>query len=171
MIAFAKLIIAFGKWFDKLLARIVDFVCVFLLIGLVIVVIYAVIMRYVFLAPPFWGDTVSMLANVAMVLLGIGMAVRRRDLIAMQVLYDHISPKSAMVLEVIWITAIVIFAVIFTVYGYQFVDKLPGFYWEFNKLPKKYTAMIVPVSGVLLFLAAIRIWIEDFLKLTKMLRK
>ena len=141
-----------------------------LYVSLVVVVIYAVIMRYIFLAPPFWGDTVSMLANVAMVLLGVGMAVRRRDLIAMQALYDRISPTFAMTLEVIWMTAIVIFSVMFTVYGYQFVEKLPGFYWEFNKLPKKYTAAIVPVSGVLLFLAAVRVWFADVAKLVKMIK-
>lgn len=162
--------IAFLKAADRVLERIVDLICVFLLIGLVVVVIYAVVMRYIFLAPPFWGDTVSMLANVAMVLLGIGMAVRRRDLIAMQALYDRISPTFAMTLEVIWMTAIVIFSVVFTVYGYQFVEKLPGFYWEFNKLPKKYTAAIVPVSGVLMFLAAVRVWFTDVAKLVKMIK-
>ena len=162
--------IAFIKAADRVLERTVDLICVLLLVGLVLVVIYAVIMRYIFLAPPFWGDTVSMLANVAMVLLGVGMAVRRRDLIAMQALYDRISPTFAMTLEVIWMTAIVIFSVMFTVYGYQFVEKLPGFYWEFNKLPKKYTAAIVPVSGVLLFLAAVRVWFADVAKLIKMIR-
>ena len=163
--------IALLKMADRALERIVDFVCVALLIGLVVVVIYAVIMRYIFLAPPFWGDTVSMLANVAMVLLGISMAVRRRDLIAMQALYDRISPTFAMALEVIWMTAIVIFALVFTIYGYQFVEKLPGFYWEFNKLPKKYTAMIVPVSGTLLVIASIRVWIVDVAKLVRMIGK
>ena len=67
-------------------------------------------------------------------------------------------------------TAIVAFAAIFTIYGYIFVEKLPGFYWEFNRLPKKYTAMIVPISGALLFLASVRVWIVDVGRLARMIR-
>ena len=162
---------AFAKWIDYAIERTVNLICAGLLVGIVVVVLYTVVMRYVFLKPPFWGDTVSMLFNVAMVLLGVGLAVRRRDLIAMQALYDHISPRFAMTLEVVWMAGIVIFAMIFTLFGAQVVEKIPGFYWELGRLPKKYTMMIVPISGVLLFLASVRVLVSDVLKLAKIIRK
>lgn len=161
--------IAFLRAADSALERVVDFICTVLLIGIVVVVIIAVTMR-AFNNAPTWGDTVPMLLNVSMVLLGVGMAVRRRDLIAMQALYERVSPAFALTLEVIWMVGIVIFAAIFTFYGAEVVERMPGFYWELWRLPKKVTAMIMPISGALLLLASIRVLIVDAIRLRTMIR-
>lgn len=103
-----------------------------IMLMLVIVVLYNVLMRYGFNAPPFWTDRVGTTANMAMVLLGISLTIRNRDLIAMQALYQIISPRSALILDAIWNAAIFAFSVMFAWYGYQTAIDMPGQYWDFQ---------------------------------------
>jgi len=104
----------------------------FLLLILVVVVLYSVMMRYVFNAPPFWSDRVGVFANMAMVLFGLGITVRNRELIAMQGLYEKISPVLALALETFWTFVILIFALMFTWYGAETAATMPGQYWDFQ---------------------------------------
>ncbi len=66
------------------------------LLLIVLVVLYSVLLRYVFDAPPFWTDRIGVFANMAMVLIGISITVRNRELIAMQGLYEKISKNFAL---------------------------------------------------------------------------
>ena len=102
------------------------------LLGIVIVVLYAVLLRYVFDAPPFWSDRIGVFANIAMILCGLSLGVRNRDLIAMQALYEKISPKFALVLDGIWNLLILVFSLIFAWYGLEAAINMPGQYWDFQ---------------------------------------
>jgi TRAP-type C4-dicarboxylate transport system permease small subunit len=99
---------------------------------LVIVVLYNVLMRYGFNAPPFWSDRVGTTANMAMVLFGISLTIRNRDLIAMQALYEIITPRAALLLDALWNAVILVFSAVFAWYGYQAADAMPGQYWDFQ---------------------------------------
>ena len=104
----------------------------FLLLLIVVVVLYSVAMRYVFNLPPFWSDRIGVFANMSMVLIGLGITVRNRELIAMQGLYEKISPALALKLETFWTFVILVFAIMFTWYGAQTALTMPGQYWDFQ---------------------------------------
>ncbi len=103
------------------------------LLLIVLVVLYSVLLRYVFDAPPFWSDRIGVFANMAMVLLGLSITVRNRELIAMQGLYEKISKEFALALETMWNVVILIFALMFTWYGADAAVNMPGQYWDFQE--------------------------------------
>ena len=103
------------------------------MIIIILVVLYNVLMRYVFSAPPFWTDRIGVFANIAMILFGLSLTVRNRDLIAMQAFYEKVSPKFALILDGTWNFLILIFSVIFTWFGLEAALNMPGQYWDFQK--------------------------------------
>jgi TRAP-type C4-dicarboxylate transport system permease small subunit len=103
------------------------------LLLIVLVVLYSVLLRYVFDAPPFWTDRIGVFANMAMVLIGISITVRNRELVAMQGLYEKISKNFALGLETMWNVVILIFALMFTWYGADAAANMPGQYWDFQE--------------------------------------
>ncbi len=102
------------------------------LLLIVLVVLYSVLLRYVFDAPPFWSDRIGVFANMAMVLFGLSITVRNRELIAMQGLYEKIAKKFALALETLWNVVILVFALMFTWYGAEVAANMPGQYWDFQ---------------------------------------
>lgn len=117
---------------DHAIGRVTDHVTSLLMLTIVLVVLYNVIMRYVFNQPPFWTDRISIFANMGMILLGFSLTVRNGDLIAMQALYEKISPMSALLLESTWNLVILIFSMVFAWYGLETAMAMPGQYWDFQ---------------------------------------
>ncbi len=146
---------------DRGLERASDHVTSLLLLTIAVVVLYSVVMRYVFLEPPFWTDVISMFANMGMILIGLSITVRSRELIAMQALYESISPRLALVLDAFWNLVILVFSVIYSWFGLEAALNIPGFYWELGGLEQKYPAMIMPLSGVLLIIASTGVLVQD----------
>jgi TRAP-type C4-dicarboxylate transport system permease small subunit len=65
--------------FDGLLDRVTRLATSLCLLIIILVVLYAVLLRYVFDAPPFWSDRIGVFANVAMILCGLSLTVRNRN--------------------------------------------------------------------------------------------
>ncbi len=151
------------EWID----RATDAICNLLLLATTLVVLYSVVMRYVFSNPPFWTDVLSTFGNVGFILLGLGISVRHRELIAMQALYEKIPRRWSQVLDTLWNTIILVFAVHFTYHGFLAAQKIPGFYWELGMMPQRYPMMIVPISGALLVIACAGVVVRDLLRLAR----
>lgn len=117
---------------DHALGRLTEYVTSLLLLMIVLVVLYNVLMRYVFNAPPFWSDRISIFANIGMILFGLSITVRGRDLIAMQALYEKVSPAFALALDATWNAVILVFSMIFAWYGAEAAVNMPGQYWDFQ---------------------------------------
>jgi len=147
---------------DDLLAKIIEHTCTLLMLMLTLLVLYAVLMRYVFLAPLFWGDVTAVLINTALVLLGVTIAVRNRELVAMQALYEILPRRAAHALEALWNLLILVFAILFAWYGYRAAQTISGQFWELGMLPRSYPMMIMPVAGTLLAFASLRILAQDW---------
>lgn len=118
---------------DHALGRFTDHFTSLLLLMIVLVVLYSVLMRYVFDHPPFWSDRISIFANVGMILCGLSLTVRSGDLIAMQALYEKISPAFALYLDTTWNAIILIFSLVYTWYGLEAAINMPGQYWDFQE--------------------------------------
>jgi len=120
------------KRIDGAIAWVTRQATIIFLLVIVLVVLYSVLLRYVFDAPPFWSDRIGVFANMAMVLLGLSLTVRNRELIAMQGLYEMISKTYAAYIGTMWNIVILIFALMFTWYGAEAAINMPGQYWDFQ---------------------------------------
>jgi TRAP-type C4-dicarboxylate transport system permease small subunit len=139
---------------DWILTRGISAVCTLLLAAMVSFTIYTVVMRTVFLAPPFWGDTLTLFANIWLVMLAFAMAVRHQTNIAIESVYALLPERVARALHLAWLILFAIVGGIIAIYGYAAADRIMGSFWELGNLPKSYPMMILPIAGVLIFLAA-----------------
>jgi TRAP-type C4-dicarboxylate transport system permease small subunit len=151
-----------GRALDFLLGKAITWACVLMLAAMVAFTLYTVFMRAVMSNPPFWGDTLSLVANIWLVMLSFALSIRNRESIAMQMLYDYVPARVAGMLETLWNLLFVAVGLMMVVYGYMVADRIPGAYWELGNAPKSWLLMILPVSGVLVVAAAVRVLVEDF---------
>ena len=155
---------------DWALRRGLPAICGTLLAMMILFTIYTVIMRTVFLNPPFWGDTLTLFANVWLVMLAFALSIREQQSIAMQMIYGKLPDYFGLVFELIWIVLFGAIGVIMVICGYQAATLIPGAYWELGNLPKSYPMMILPIAGALIVLASGFVFVEEIARLRQRLR-
>lgn len=122
-------------------------------------------MRYVFLDPPFWGDTLAVFANIWLVLMAFSLAVYDREHIAMQGMYDMFPKRVTVIFHLVWDFVILAMGVFMLVYGLELVNNIRGSYHELAGLPKKWPVMILPIFGFLTIFAALAPITKDIMRL------
>ena len=164
---------------DKLVKKTLTAFCAIFLLMMVVFAVYNVIMRYVFLNPPVWGDLLTVLSNIWLVFLALALTVRDKNHIALDLIYSWLPLKVAFVIRQFWTAVIFMMGIVMIIYGLQAVETMGGKYWEMwyfaweggefvfkpNYMPKKYAIAIVPISGFLVCIAAVASIIEDCYKL------
>ena len=167
------------KWIDNLVKKTLTGFCGIFLLLMVVFAVYNVVMRYVFENPPVWGDLLTVLSNIWLVFIALALTVRDKDHIALNLIYSWLPIKTAFFIQQFWTLVIFCLGVVMIIYGMEAVAKMGGKYWEMwyfawengqftfkpNYMPKKYAIAIVPISGVLVCVAAIASIIEDSFKL------
>jgi TRAP-type C4-dicarboxylate transport system permease small subunit len=146
---------------DRAARSILTVLCCALLASMVVFTVYTVVMRYVFLDPPFWGDTLTLFANIWLVMLALGLSIRDRSSISMQMLYAHLPAQIVFSLELVWTLFTIAFGGLLAWHGFETAMLVPGAFWELGNMPKKYPMMIMPISGVLVILAGVVVAFED----------
>jgi TRAP-type C4-dicarboxylate transport system permease small subunit len=152
------------RWFgfvDRLLRLAIAWFTCALLVLMVVFTIYTVILRYVFHDPPFWGDTVALFCNIWVVLLAYALAVRERQDIASEGIYELLSPRAVVVLRLCWQAMTLIFGVLLFWFGLEAAWNVPGQFWELGGLPKRAPMMILPISGILVAVMSALTLAED----------
>ncbi len=152
----------FARALDFVLGKAISWACVAMLAAMVAFTLYTVFMRSVMNDPPFWGDTLTLIANVWLVMLSFALSIRSRESIAMQMLYDYVPARVAGILETLWNLLWVAVGLMMVVFGYMVADRIPGAYWELGNAPKSWLMMILPFSGVLVIIAGLRVLAQDF---------
>jgi TRAP-type C4-dicarboxylate transport system permease small subunit len=153
---------------DRGLQKIVRIITGILICLTVLFTVYTVIMRYVFDDAPFWGDTVALFANIWLVMMALALAVRTRGQIAMTAFYEMCPPRLSYIMEIVWNTFIIGFGIFLVIHGYENAyAQRTNFFWELGDLSKFWPTLIIPLTGVLLSLAAAAVIVEDFLQLRK----
>jgi len=164
---------------DRAIRKFLTGFCALLLLLMVAFTIYSVVMRYVFEDPPVWGDLLTVLSNIWLVFFALALTVRDKDHIALDLIYTWLPPKAAFAVQQFWSLVIFGLGFVMVIYGMEVVATMGGKYWEMwyfiwedggfvfkpNYMPKKYAVTIVPISGVLVSLAAVASIIEDGLRL------
>lgn len=171
--------IAAIKFIDTAVKKTLTAFCAVLLLAMVVFTVYTVIMRYVFLNPPIWGDLLTVLSNIWLVFFALALTVRDKDHIALDLIYTRLPLKAAFFVGQFWTAVIFFLGLVMIIWGLEAVATMGGKYWEMwyfawedsgivfkpNYMPKKYAVAIVPISGFLVCVAAIASIIEDSLAL------
>jgi TRAP-type C4-dicarboxylate transport system permease small subunit len=127
----------------------------------VLVTAYTIVMRYAFRNPPFWGDTLTVFCNIWLVLIAYAISVRKREFIAMQGIYGLLPAGWPFALNFVWNVVTAVFGMFVFGFGIGAAMNVPGSYWELGGLPNKVPMAIMPISGALILLAALRNAAED----------
>ncbi|MEO6271375.1 MAG: TRAP transporter small permease subunit [Lautropia sp.] len=151
----------FGSVADSLLRRVLAGLCGLMLLLMVALTCYTVVMRGVFNDPPFWGDTLTLFANIWFVMLAFPLSIRERSSIAMQAIHRYLPAQAVALLELVWNLLFGAVGLLLLVYGYQVADRIPGAYWELDNLPKSVPMMILPITGLLTLIAVALVVRED----------
>lgn len=168
-----------AKFIDAAVKKLLTAFCAILLLLMVAFTVYSVVMRYVFENPPVWGDLLTVLSNIWLVFLALALTVRDKDHIALDMIYTWLPLKAAFAIQQFWTLVIFGLGLVMIVYGIEAVSTMGGKYWEMwyfawedgqivfkpNYMPKKYAIAIVPISGLLVCVAAIASVLEDSLRL------
>ena len=171
--------LAVAGFVDRAIRKALTGFCALLLFLMVAFTIYSVVMRYVFEDPPVWGDLLTVLSNIWLVFFALALTVRDKDHIALDLIYTWLPLKAAFAVQQLWSLVIFGLGLVMVIYGLEVVETMGGKYWEMwyfawqdggfvfkpNYMPKKYAVTIVPISGVLVNLAAVASIIEDSLRL------
>jgi len=170
--------IKFIIFIDRAVKKILTAFCAIFLLLMVVFAVYNVVMRYVFENPPVWGDLLTVLSNIWLVFLALALTVRDNDHIALNLIYSWLPLKAAFLIQQFWKLVIFCLGIVMIIYGIEAVNTMGGKYWEMwyiawengefvfkpNYMPKKYAISIVPISGILVCIAAIASIIEDTFK-------
>lgn len=159
--------VALAQKFDTGLKGVLNTICSTFIVLMVFFTVWTVVMRYVFLNAPFWSDTLTMFFNVWMVFLALAITVRDRNHISMTMLYEILPPVVGFSCEFLWTLLICVFGIFIAVWGFEASWNVPGKYWEFGYMSKKWPMMIMPTVGVLMFVTALAVLIEDVIRLRK----
>ncbi len=163
---------------DRLVHNVLTAFCAILLLLMVVFTVYSVIMRYYFSDPPVWGDLLTVLSNIWLVFIALALTVRDRRHIALDLVYTKLPLKYAFIVQQFWTLVIFVLGLVIVYYGIQVVTTMGGKYWEMwhfawengglvfksNYMPKKYAAMILPISGGLISMAALMALLEDCIR-------
>lgn len=153
-------------WFhatDRLVRRVIVWISCTLLALMVAFTVYTVVMRYVFSAPPFWGDTISLFCNIWLVFIAYSLAVRDREDISSEAIYLFLPKAAAAALRSAWTILILAFALFLVWFGFEAALTVPGRFWELGGLPKTVPMLALPICGVLVVLMSLCNVTEDVL--------
>jgi len=152
------------RWFrrvDRVFRSTLAWFTCSLLVLMVVFTIYTVVMRYVFNDPPFWGDTVALFCNIWLVLLAYALAVRERQDIASEGIYELLAPRVVLVLRFLWQAMTFVFGALLFWFGLNAAMSVPGQFWELGGLPKRAPMMVLPLCGILVALMSAFTLAED----------
>ena len=127
--------------------------------------------------PPVWGDLFIVLSNIWLVFFALALTVRDKDHIALDLIYSWLPLPAVFAIQQFWSMIIFVLGLIMIVCGLDAVATMGGKYWEMwyfvlqdgglvfkpNYMPKKYAIAIVPISGLLVSLAAVAVILVDCL--------
>lgn len=137
-------------WFSESFER----VAAILLLAMLIFMLASVVLRSLFGAGPFWGDTLATLSAVLMLFVLFPVGILKGENIAMGALHERLPTTVAVFLGRLWDGLFLISGLFLFAAGIHLSREIPGFYSELGGLNKGYVVLIVPLSGLAMSLAA-----------------
>ena len=131
--------------------------------------IYGVFMRYVLNNPVHWIEEIFALTIVWSIFIGFSTALKSNHHIALEFLYDLLPNKVQRVIDFVGYIIGMLFTIFFMYYGLQMVlqaYRVGGVTLE-AQIPLWIATFIIPIAGLLLFLAYVEKCMNHFSKKNK----
>jgi C4-dicarboxylate transporter, DctQ subunit len=128
------------------------------------VCIYGVFMRYILNNPVHWIEEIFALTIVWSIFIGFSTALKNNNHIALDLLYMYLPKKAQRITDLIGYVIGILFSIFFIYFGFQMVSeayRVGGVSLE-ARIPLWIESIIMPIGGLLLFLAYIEKCINHF---------
>lgn len=126
-------------------------------------VLYSVIMRYFFGAPPMWGEELPKLLFVWMIFVGAGFAYLSGANIRMTVLIDRVPKKPRIIIELIMHVIVVAMLLVILWYSVPIYQLTRNFDSLATGLSEGWKYLALPIGACLLL-------INEFIRIARILR-
>ena len=136
--------------FSEMLDRAVLFSIVVLSIPLVVIVLYAVFMRYVLNSAPFWSEEIARYLMVWMALLATSAAMRRGQHIGLTFVVEKAGPRLRKVLNLLAYALVLLFFTVLLVKGIDMTIFVSPQRSPSVNIPMWIPYLSVPVAGFLM---------------------
>lgn len=154
--------------FDRFLDFISDVVRYVILVMttcIFIIVIFTVFSRYLFNYVASWSEEVPRYLLVWSGFLGAALAVRQKEHIGFDYIYNKLPPTGQKILSLLLNLGIAVIGLIMLVYGIDFVKQFGGDWMESIPFTNIWFYISLPVSGALILLYVLRDEIKGIIAL------
>jgi TRAP-type C4-dicarboxylate transport system permease small subunit len=148
--------LAFLTFLENKLMKIVDILIILLMTSLVVLVFFQVINRFVLHIPAAWTEEIARYNFVWVSLYGSVKALKMGSHLSVDIIVETTkSEKVKKTIAFVGGVLVIVFSLILTVTGYQYMVANIGVDCEFGPFPLVIIYSAVPISGVLLILESI----------------
>lgn len=138
------------------LMKILDIICIILMIGITVIGTYQVVTRYFLNNPSAWSEELLTYAFTWMVFLGSAIVFGKREHMRLTFVQDKFGPEAKKKIEILVELLIILFAAVVLVYGgisivkLTYVQTTPALQWSTGLLYS-----ILSISGILIILFSV----------------
>lgn len=142
--------------FWKVLDNVMDALITAAMIGIAVICIAQIISRFVFKHSIVWANEASCFLFVYVVFLGAFILIRDKGFIRMDLIQSKIPAKGRFVYDLLLQILVIVYAVVFLIYGFEFAQRNAIQVSGAMHLPMNVVYMIMPVSGFFMILYSLR---------------
>ena len=142
--------------FWKVLDNVMDALITAAMIGIAVICISQIISRFVFKHSIVWANEASCFLFVYVVFLGAFILIRDKGFIRMDLIQSKIPAKGRFVYDLLLQILVIVYAVVFLIYGFEFAQRNAIQVSGAMHLPMNVVYMIMPVSGFFMILYSLR---------------
>lgn len=137
--------------------RLIGMVTASLLLGIVVVISYQVVARYLpGVRVPRWMEEVSLILMVWLAMLGSGLGIRAGEHLSMDIALRQLGARTQRLVSKLIYLLVAGFGVYLIVYGYELASRTMLQTFAASKLPIGWNYLGIPLRGVLVALYALR---------------
>ena len=145
--------------------RLIDFTAIMALCGIVAVIFYQVIARYVLNVSVPWATEVPRYLFIWLVLLGSITALIDEQHFAVDFLADNLGARSSLLLRIVGDVVMVAVLYVLVFYGWQLTGRVSGQLSSALRIPMSYVYAAVPVASLFMLLFVVWDAIKSVTKL------
>jgi tripartite ATP-independent transporter DctM subunit len=144
-------------WLEGGFSRLIGMVTASLLLGIVVVISYQVVARYLpGMRVPRWTEEVSLILMVWLAMLGSGLGIRAGEHLSMDIALRQLGARAQRLVSKLIYLLVAGFGVYLVVYGYELASRTMMQTFAASKLPIGWMYLGIPFGGVLVTLYALR---------------
>jgi TRAP-type C4-dicarboxylate transport system permease small subunit len=147
-------------YFEKAL----NLICQIFTGGIVAIIFYAVVMRYVFQYPPFWAEELSRFIFIWIIMLGAVLVTREQSHIAFVIFIDWLPKGWNFVFSIVIRIFMLLFSYIMFQQGLRIYPIVAEAYSPTFGISMGWLYLAIPVGGLLMGLCILESMVKSFTK-------